>query len=85
MVCKYYYENIKNFKNLKILLIYTHPVYIYYTNHVSNCRINHTSRYYTNQDMEQRLNGIIGYLDMKNILKNYQLKNFRKCLLFFKR
>jgi hypothetical protein len=60
---------LNNFQNLKILLIYNDQM----------------RKSYIRSDMETLLDAISKYLDMKNILKNYEMKNFRECLLFLKR
>jgi hypothetical protein len=58
-----------NFKNLRILLVYTLP----------------TFGYYIDASYETKLSEVIGYLDMNAIRKNYKVKHFRQHALFLKR
>ena len=59
----------KSFQTLQTLLIYT----------------NNVQRYRTNHDVEKLFSRITDHLHINNILKNYEMKTFRGCLLFLKR
>jgi hypothetical protein len=59
----------KSFQTLQTLLIYT----------------NNVQRYRTNHDVEKLFSRITDHLHLNNILKNYEMKTFRGCLLFLKR
>jgi hypothetical protein len=58
-----------NFKNLRILLIYTHW----------------TFGTYIHSSYEIKLSEVIGYLNMNAIRKNYKVKHFPQYALFLKR
>jgi hypothetical protein len=71
-IIKGYANNITNiltnFQNLKTLLIYTN-------------RSKHVYGHYSNKT---DLSKLIKYLETKEIMKNYQVRIFRECLLFLK-